>query len=246
VAVVTTAAAILSARTLPAPHAFAPMSMDMEDDMDREKLVDALIADHGALYSEEIGADIARDEPLQWFHWLEAALLMSARIDAAQAIEAVRALKADGLHKPDALRSGNRQHLVAVLNKNGYARYDNQGADYLRAAAERVEDAYGGDLRRMAESAEDADELLEALTGFKGIGRTGAMIFAREAQIAWDKLFPVLDDMSARQAAQMGLPDDARELADLAGSRERFTRLVAALVRVSLGKPSDKVKDAAG
>ncbi|MEY8841301.1 hypothetical protein AB9K41_19920, partial [Cribrihabitans sp. XS_ASV171] len=104
--------------------------------MARTDLIDALIEDHGTLYSEEIGANIARDVPQQWFHWLLGALLLSARISAGNAVEAAQALKEEGLHKAEAIRHANHQHLVALLNRNGYARYDNQGADYIHAAAD--------------------------------------------------------------------------------------------------------------
>ncbi|HBS50014.1 MAG TPA: hypothetical protein DEA05_07985 [Rhodobacteraceae bacterium] len=213
--------------------------------MAHKDLIDALIEDHGTLFSEEIGANIARDVPQQWFHWLECAVLMSARISAANAVQAARALKDEGLTKPEALRAANRQHLVAVLNRNGYARYDSQGADYLRAAADLVGERHGDDLRKLRDEAGSGEGIREALTGFKGIGQTGAGIFAREAQIAWDALYPTVDGPEVDQAGKLGLPDDAQELADAAGSRERFTRLAAALTRVALHGPSDRVKEAA-
>ncbi len=231
-------------RTQSSIDALASIESRMEDIMARKELIEALIEDHGTLYSEEIGANISRDVPQQWFHWLLCALLLSARISADKAIQAAQALKEDGLHKAEAIRDVDRQHLVAVLNRNGYARYDNQGADYIRAAAEMVETDCSDDLRRIRDSAETRDDILDALTAFKGIGKTGATIFAREAQIAWDALYPMLDGASAEQAAKMGLPDDAEDLADAAGSRERFTRLVAALTRVSLDQPSDRVREA--
>ena len=212
--------------------------------MTRNDLIDTLIEDHGTLFSEEIGADIARDEPQQLFFWLLGALLMSSRISAGNAVEALQALKADGTHKIDAIKAANRQHLVSVLNHNGYARFDNQGADYIRGAARLVDEHYGGDLRRLRDRAETRDGILDALTEVKGIGQTGAAIFAREAQIAWDPLYPMMDEVSAGKAGELGLPDAAGPLSEAAGSRERFTRLVAALVRVSLNGPTDRVKEA--
>lgn len=211
-----------------------------------DDIVTALIDDHGTLFSEEIGATIARDEPQQWFHWLIAAQLMSARIAAGNAVQAARALKDEGLHKVDALASVNRNHLVKVLNRNGYARYDNQGADRLIETAKMADARYGGDLRRMRDEGGDRDGILARVQEFKGFGPTGAAIFAREAQIAWEALYPMLDDVSGGQARKLGLPDDAAKLADKAGSAERYTRLVAALTRVALDGPSERVEAAAG
>ncbi|MEY8841193.1 hypothetical protein AB9K41_19370, partial [Cribrihabitans sp. XS_ASV171] len=110
--------------------------------------------------------------------------------------------------------------------------------------ADLIGTEYSDDLRHMRDDAGGRNEILEALTAFKGIGKTGATIFAREAQIAWEVLYPMLDDASATQAAKLGLPQDAHGLAEAAGSRERFTRLVAALTRVSLDQPSDRVREA--
>lgn len=214
--------------------------MTREDDV-----IEALIETQGQLYSEEIGADIARDTPQEWFHWLLGVQLMSARIDAAHAVQAARALRDEGLHKVDAILQGGRSRRVAVLNGNGYARFDNRGADQMQEAAEQVDRAYGGDLRRLRDAGGDADGIARELQGIKGIGPKGAQIFCREAQIAWDALFPMIDDASAAQAQDLGLPADATTLARHAGTRERHVRLVAALTRASLDGPSDRVKDVA-
>ncbi|EPX76739.1 hypothetical protein [Salipiger mucosus] len=213
--------------------------------MSQQELVEALIADHGTPWSEEIGADIARDVPQPWFHWLLAAQLMSAPIHAGQAARAAAGLKAAGLHKIEAILESDRETRIRVLNESGYARFDNRGADYIFAAAELVRERWGGDLRRLAEEGGDRAGILRALTRVKGIGEAGAAIFAREAQIAWDALYPMLDDAAAEEAGRLGLPREAEALAELAGSRERFVRLAAALVRVALDGPSERVQAAA-
>lgn len=206
---------------------------------------DRLIEDHGRLFSEEIGARIAKDTPQEWFHWLLGALLMSARIGAGQATQAVAALKKEGLHGIDAILSSERARRSDVLNRNGYARYDNRGADYIHSAARLVKDSYRGDLRNLRKQAGDRDAILGALTEVQGIGPVGAGIFAREAQLVWDELYPTIDDVAARAARDLGLPDDADKLSRLAGSRERYVRLATALTRVALDGASTKVKEAA-
>ena len=210
-----------------------------------DDIVTALIEDHGTLYSEDIGANIARDEPVQWFHWLVGVQLMSARIAAGNAVQAARALKDEGLHKVDALAQVNRNHLVKVLNENGYARYDNQGADRLRAMAKEVAEFHAGDLRHLRDQGGDRQGILSHLRRLTGIGPGGASIFAREAQIAWGALFPTLEDPAAGQARKLGLPDNAGTLADKAGSAERYTRLVAALTRAALDGPTERVEKVA-
>ena len=213
--------------------------------MAREDVVKALVETQGELYSEAMGASIARDTPQELFHWLLGAILLSARIAAANAVEAARALRSEGLHKIDALLDADRGRVIETLREGGYARYEENAADQIRAAAELAHDRYGGDLRRLRDEAGDAGAILAALREVKGIGSVGASIFAREAQLVWDPLFPRVDGPATDAATDLGLPDEAEALRDLAGDRERFVRLVAALTRAALDGPSDAVRDAA-
>lgn len=212
--------------------------------MAQKDIVKALIDEQGQLYSEEIGADVSRDTPQEMFHWLLASIMLSTRISADLAVRGCAALREEGLHKVDAILDADRKRLVKVLNENGYARYDESTADYIRDTAAMVKEQYGGDIRKMR--GEGADETLKSLQKAKGIGKTGAGIFAREAQLVWDELFPRADGPALDAAGDLGLPKDAGKLKDLAGSRERFVRLMAALTRVSLDGPAEAVKKAAG
>ena len=213
--------------------------------MARADVVEALIETQGQLYAEAMGANIGRDTPQELFHWLIGAILLSARIGASNAMEAARTLRSEGLHKIDALREASRQDVVRTLREGGYGRYEENAADQIRAAAELVGERYGGDLRRLRDEAGDADAILGALQEVKGIGGVGASIFAREAQLVWDPLFPRVDGPALDAAGELGLPKGADALRELAGGRERFVRLVAALTRAKLDGPSDAVRDAA-
>ncbi len=106
--------------------------------------------------------------------------------------------------------------------------------------------AHGGDLRRLRDAGGGPDAVLERLRGAKGLGPLGARIFAREAQLAWNVFYPVVDGPAVEQARQFGLPEDAHALAEAAGGRERFVRLGAALTRVALDGPTEAVARAAG
>jgi len=213
--------------------------------MTQKATAKALIDHHGTLYSEEIDANISRDTPQELFDWLICALMLSARISAANAAEGARALREAGLHKIDAIREADRRELVRVLNENGYARYDESTADYLRAAADLVDEKYAGDLRALRDAGGDREAILDLLQEMKGIGKVGAEIFAREAQLVWHALHPQVGGPAERAARDLGLPDDARGLAELVGSRERFVRLVAALTRAALDGPATEVREAA-
>ena len=216
-----------------------------EAEMAREDVVKALIEDQGRLWSEEIGAPIDADTPDAWFHWLLGAVLMSARIGARQAAQAAGALEREELNTVQGVLDADREQRIRVLNENGYARFDNRGADQIMAAAERVRDAYGGDLRRLRAEGGDAAGIRARLQDFDGIGEVGAEIFAREAQLLWDELFPTADEHALDQARALGLPDRPEALAQIAGGRARYVRLIAALTRAWLDGPTDRVKEAA-
>jgi hypothetical protein len=76
------------------------------------------------------------------------------------------------------------------------------------------------------------------------LGDVGVDIFFREAQVAWEELFPFLDRRAAQAARRLGLDADPGVLV---GDRkpEVFARLVAALIRVRLANDFDAVLEAA-
>jgi hypothetical protein len=208
-------------------------------------LIDTLIDEQGELYSEEMGANIARDTPQELFHWLIGAIMLSARIAAGNAVRGAAALRDAGLHKIEAIDAADRRELVRVLNENGYARYDESTADYIRDTARWAQESCGGDLRRLRDAGGDGAAVMKRLKGAKGLGPLGSRIFAREAQLVWDVFYPVVDGPAIRQAEAYGLPTEAEPLAEAAGGRERFVRLCAALTRVALDGPTEAVADAA-
>jgi hypothetical protein len=211
----------------------------------RKDVARALIEHQGTLYSEAMGVNIARDTPQELFHWLVGAILLSARIDSGIAVDTGRALREAGLHKIDAILDASEDRLIEVLTEGGYTRYREVATGYLKETAAWARDGFDGDLRRLRDEAGDADGILEALQDAKGLGPMGAGIFAREAQLVWDVLHPRADGPALDAAEDLGLPKDADALSDLAGSRDDFVRLLAALTRAALDGPADAVREAA-
>jgi len=205
--------------------------------MTQDEMIDTLIDAQGRLYSEEIGANIARNTPQELFHWLIGAIMLSARISAHNAVEGAAALRRENLHTIDALIDADRKDVVRVLNENGYARYDESTADYLHDTAVMVRNKFDGDLRHVR-----GHHALEDLQSAKGLGPLGAHIFAREAQLVWEELYPELGQPAHQAAVQLNLPDKAERLHELAGTQQRYVRLVAALTRVALDGPAEEVE----
>ena len=212
--------------------------------MSRKDVVTALIEHQGQLYSEAIGANIARDTPQELFHWLIGALMLAARIDSGLAVDAAAKLREAGLHKIDAILDADDDRLIEVLTEGGYTRYREVTTGYLKETAAWARDRFDGDLRVLRDEAGDADAVLQALQGAKGLGPTGAAIFAREAQLVWDIFYPRADGPALDAARDLDLPTGAEALQDLAGGRERFVRLMAALTRAALDGPAEAARTA--
>ncbi len=207
----------------------------------RAKVVDALLKDHGRTYCEELGIDIQKGTPSPLFRWLVAALLFSARIGAGQALKAARALSDAGWTTPDKMAAATWEERVNVLNRAGYARYDESTSRMLGETAAHLMERWHGDLRRLRDEAgRDPGEERKFLKEFKGMGDVGVDIFMREAQAVWDEIYPFADRKARHAAAALDLPEDAEGLSKLV-SREDFPRLVAALVRTELAHDHDAV-----
>ncbi len=205
----------------------------------------ALLDRHGQTYAEELGIDLSRGLPSALFRLLCAAVLFSARIGAKQGVSAARALFDQGWTTADKLAATTWEERVRVLNRHGYARYDERTATMLGDTCELLLDRYDGDLRKLRQAAErDPRRERQLLGEVKGIGNVGVDIFFREVQVSWEELFPFADRRALEQAERLGLPGDARALAR-GHDRRTFARLVAALVRSALAKDTDAVLETA-
>ncbi|MBE1490530.1 DNA glycosylase family protein [Plantactinospora soyae] len=206
--------------------------------MNRDRaLVRALLERQGRTYAEEAGIRLA-DRPGPLYQLLLLTTLLSTRIRAGVAVCAARELFAAGCRTPQGTASSSWQDRVDALGRGHYRRYDERTATMLGNGAQLCLDRWHGDLRRLhREAGGDHSALRRLLTGFPGIGPTGADIFLREAQAAWPDVRPYADRRAAGAAQRLGLPSTPDKLAGLVGGGD-FPRLVSALVRVSLGQAS--------
>jgi hypothetical protein len=174
-----------------------------------DTVIDALLERHDQTYAEELGIDVAKATPSVLFRLLVASILFSARIGAGQAVKAARALTDEGWTTAEKLAATSWQQRVRVLNRHGYARYDERAASMLGDACDLLLDRYWGDLRHLrAEARQDPRQERRLLTEVKGLGDVGVDIFFREAQVAWEELFPFVDRRAAQAARQLGLDAD--------------------------------------
>ncbi len=212
---------------------------------ERAAAVAELLSRHGRTYADDIGADVAGNSASAMFRLLVFSLLASTRIRAAVAVRACRALMDAGWTTPARMAGANWEDRTKVLNRTGYARYDESTSRRLANTCRHIEAVYGGDVRRIRDAAGmDPVAERELLREFDGIGPVGADIFLREAQAAWDELVPYVDERVRETAAKLGLPSDADALAGMV-SRDDVPRLVAALVRTRLAHDVDAIRTAA-
>ncbi|UBU12005.1 endonuclease [Nonomuraea gerenzanensis] len=209
-------------------------------------VLDALLDRYGRTYAAEAGIKLA-DQPKPLYQLLVLATLLSARISAEVAVAAAKELFAAGYGTPRGMREASWQDRVDALGRGHYRRYDERTATMLGDGADLIMDRWKGDLRRLRDEAGgDERRLMDLLMEFPGIGPTGADIFLREVQAVWPQVAPHLDRRVLDGAGKLGLPRQARPLAELAHSGDELARLSAALVRVSRSKKSvDAVKSAA-
>ncbi|MDW3213772.1 MAG: hypothetical protein R8G01_07245 [Ilumatobacteraceae bacterium] len=212
-----------------------------------EQVVEVLLSRHGRTYASQAGIRLDRNTPAPLFRLLVMSLLISARISSDIATDATRALADAGWTTPSSMLDSSWEQRTRVLNRAGYARYDESTSRYLERTTARLTDRYDGDLRRLRDEAgRDPSTEHRLLTEFTGIGAVGAHVFLREVQVLWDELDPYVDDRTLETAGRLGLPSTATGLRRTVPDVRTFGRLVAAVVRSGLASDGDAILDAAG
>jgi endonuclease III len=205
-------------------------------------MVRMLLKLYGRTFAEDLGIDAEANEPSPLFCLLISALLFSTRISHHIASKSARILFERGWTTPERMVATTWEQRVQALDEGGYVRYDERNSTMLGEAAEMLLDLYQGDLRNLREAAErDPARERKLLDQFKGVGDVAVNIFFREAQLAWQELFPFADEKALASAKKLGLPTDSQKLAALVRTRRDFVRLVSALVRVQLEHKHDEI-----
>jgi endonuclease III len=202
---------------------------------DQRRTVAVLLDRHGRTFADEAGITLA-DRPAPLYQLLVLATLLSARISAGVAVAAARELFRAGYRTPGAMLAASWQDRVDALGRGHYRRYDERTATMLGDGARLCRERWRGDLRRLhAEAPGDVTGLRARLTGFPGIGPTGADIFLREVQGVWPDVAPFADRKVVAGAERLRLPVSAELLDGLVG-RVELPRLASALVRAALDR----------
>jgi endonuclease III len=210
--------------------------------MTQQAVVQDVLDRYGRTFAEEAGIRLS-DQPSPLYQLLVLSTLVSARISSDIAVAGARALFAAGYRTAKAMSGASWHDRAHALDRAHYRRNEAKTATMLGEAAELLTDRWRGDLRRLHdEAAGDVRQVKALLTTFPGIGPVGADIFLREVQATWPDIAPYFDSRVLDGARKLGLPDDPRKLAKLAGPASRLPNLAAALVRVALShRPADEL-----
>lgn len=198
----------------------------------RDAVVRVLLDRHGTTYLDDVGPKL-KDSPAPLFGLLILSLLLSARISSGIAVAAARALRREGWTSAAGMAGATWADRTRVLNRSGYARYDERTSRMLGDTAAALQERYRGDLRRLRAEADcDVRALRKLLTGFTGIGEVGASIFLREVQGVWDEVYPFVDERergreAARPTVERARPRRSRVARGLPAPGRRVHPLVA-------------------
>ena len=207
----------------------------------QKETISRLLDKFGTTFAEELGINIRKPGSDDLFRLLSATLLFSIRIGWKTALNAARSLSDHGWTTAEKMGAASWEQRVKALDEARYVRYDESMSARLGEMAECVMKVYKGDLASLREKARrDPAEERKLLQEFKGIGDTGADIFFREIQGAWDEVYPFMDERSCLAARKLGLKGDPADLAAAVGKND-FARFVAALVRVDLENAYDRI-----
>lgn len=190
-------------------------------------------------FADEVG--IRLDGPSGLFRLLVLSLLMSARIRSTAALEAAQALYDQHWTTAKDMADATWEARTKVLNRSGYACFDERTSTMLGETCDVLLERYHGDLRELRDEAgEDPGAERRLLKECKGMGDVGVDIFFREVQRTWSEIYPFADSRAMTAAQRLQLGDDTSALERLA-SGDDFVRLVNGLVRVDLDGSYDEL-----
>jgi endonuclease III len=181
-----------------------------------------------ALYSEELGIDLAARDHNQYFRWLLASLLFGGHIGETIARHTYQVFCRHQLTTPQSILDAGSDFLVdPIMREGGYVRYDFSKSDQILRDCRTLLDEYEGSARRLHETALDKSDLEARLLGFYGVGPITANIFLRELRPFWSKANPSPLPVALRAAASLGI-----DLSHYRRNTLTFVRIEARLIRM--------------
>ena len=181
-----------------------------------------------ALYSEELGIDLASGRDQDLFLWFLASLLFGQRISEGIARNTYHSFVRHRLTTPRKILAAGWDYLVnPIMREGGYVRYDESKSRKILSACRMLMDLYGGSLSRLHAVASDGRDLEGRLLAFYGVGPVTVNIFLRELRPYWAKADPAPLPVVRVLAQSIGIDLDKIDRKSL-----EFARLEAGLIRL--------------
>jgi len=181
-----------------------------------------------ALYTEELGIDLAKRKNAEIFLWFLASILFGARISEKIATNTYHAFVHHGLTTPVKILEAGWKFLVnPVMREGGYVRYDGRKSTQILRNCQTLLDEYRGKMSQLEAAASDSADLETRLKAFYGVGPVTVNIFLREMRPFWAKADPTPLPVVRKLAKMLELDLDQYDRHSLT-----FVRLEAGLIRL--------------
>ena len=136
---------------------------------------------HPAHHPEDYDLDIlSGDDDL--FRWFLLVYMLGKPIQSSVAVNTWKIFIEEKVDTPWAILDVSEHHLVGMLHRGKYTRYQHVMARSLRVCMQQLIDNYEGSLMYMLESSNSEDELSRQLQKLYGVGPKTAEIFMRETE----------------------------------------------------------------
>lgn len=140
------------------------------------------------VYSKDLSIHLETKNEIELFKWFLACLLFGKPIQQEVAKKTYFEFVKEELTTPEALIKAGWDHLVKILDKGHYVRYDYSTATKLLDISEELKKRYGS-VTSLIHQSKTATELSKHLQEFKGIGPTTSRIFLRDIRDIYYLIF---------------------------------------------------------
>jgi endonuclease III len=135
--------------------------------------------------SKDLGIDLASKKESELFKWLLACLLFGKPIQQEVAKRTYGEFERAGLTHPDAIVQAGWDHVVQVLDRGHYVRFDYSTATKVLEVCHQLQARYGT-MENLLSRSKSIQDLSSRLQEFKGVGPKTAAIFVRDIlQYGW-------------------------------------------------------------
>lgn len=131
--------------------------------------------------SRDLSIDLASKKESELFKWFLACLLFGKPIQQEVAKQTFFEFIKENLTTPEAILEAGWDHLVEILDRGHYTRYDFSTATKLLDIATALKEKYGS-ITHLLEQSKNKEELSKHLQEFKGVGPVTARIFVRDLE----------------------------------------------------------------